>query len=267
MVSESAPVPHVSRRVIDHFAVSATDSRPRLALLKDCSVHRIAEFSIEAEADLGAQRVISSKTYTSARSRGFFCASAQPPLQDSFECNNASELEIFDARRAELLGPSPSMCIFGTRSPSSCHNFLMAQFTKTSSATMASTSAVPPTHARPELDNKQNREWGVLTSSWPSARPSPPLVFRPWLRCQCPSCRIVLRRLDPLRLSCSFFSFKKSPQRLSRVSPMESTRAQLLSSRVFDVDNRGGSNDDVGWMNCFAGTRLGCAGLCSRVGL
>lgn len=109
--------------------------------------------------------------------------------------------------------------------------------------------------------------WGVLTSSWPSARPSRPLVCRPWLRCQSPNCRIVLRRLVPLRLSCSFFSSNKPPQRLSRALPMENTRARFLSGRVFDVDYQSRSDDDVGWMDCFAGTRLGCAGLRSRVGL
>jgi len=64
--------------------------------------------------------------------------------------------------------------------------------------------------------NNKSREWGILTSSLPSARPSRPLVSRPWLRYQFPSYRSVLRRLDPLRLSCSFFSFKKSPQPLSQ---------------------------------------------------
>lgn len=50
---------------------------------------------------------------------------------------------------------------------------------------------------------------------------------------------------------------------------MEIARAQLLSSRVFDVEqSKVDRDDDVGWMECVVGTRLGCAGLCSsRVGL
>lgn len=100
-----------------------------------------------------------------------------------------------------------------------------------------------PTHS--STTNK-NREWGILTFSWPSARPSRPLVCRPWLRFQSPSCRIVLRRLVPLRLSCSFFSSNKPPQRLSRALPMGNTRAQFLSRRCFDLDNQSRLGDDVG---------------------
>lgn len=98
---------------------------------------------------------------------------------------------------------------------------------------MASTSVVPTSLSHPELNNKQTGNGVVLTFSWPSARPSRPSVCRPWLRCQSPSFRSVLRRLVPLRLSCSFSSLNRSPQRLSRASPMEIARAQLLSRRVF----------------------------------
>jgi hypothetical protein len=72
------------------------------------------------------------------------------------------------------------------------------------------------------------------------------LVCRPWLRFQSPSCRIVLRRLVPLRLSCSFFTSNKPPQRLSRALPMGNTRRQFLSIRCFDVDNQSRLGDDVG---------------------
>lgn len=98
-----------------------------------------------------------------------------------------------------------------------------------------STTTCPP---RAQRQTETGSGVRILTSFWPSARPLRPLVCRPWLRCQSPSCRIVLRRLVPLRLSCSFFSYDEPPQRLSQAFPMEITRARLLSSQIFDVDDQ-----------------------------
>jgi hypothetical protein len=193
---------------------------------------------------LRAQRDLSRNTNTDKCLRDFLCASAQLPLRGICRHNNASELETsaysmlsccVHRRRFAPSLPDPLPPSTGPRGPS-----------QSTSPTIAIVSVVPPFQADPELNNKQNREWGVLTFSWPSARPSRPLVCRPWLRCQSPSCRSVLRRLVPLRLSCSSFSSKKPPQRLSQALPMEITRAQFLSSRVFDVDNQSRSVDDVG---------------------
>jgi hypothetical protein len=104
----------------------------------------------------------------------------------------------------------------------------------------------PYTHTHPELINKQNRGQIALTSSLPSARPSPFSVFRPWLQRRCPNYRSVLRRLVPLRLSCSCFSFDKSPHGLSRISSRQTITVQILSIRKFDTDNRSRSGDGVG---------------------
>lgn len=93
-------------------------------MLEGYRAHCIAEFSIEAEADVTAQRHPSSKTYTGTCLRSSLRASIQLPLQGSFRYNNASELEVFSAQYAELLRPSPSICASGTVSPSTIHRIL-----------------------------------------------------------------------------------------------------------------------------------------------
>lgn len=87
----------------------------------------------------------------------FLRASTQPPQLGIFKYNNASELGIFSVQHVELLRPSPSTCDFSDRSPSVFHRFFRAWFT---SATLASTSVVPPLHAHPQLNNKQKQGVG-----------------------------------------------------------------------------------------------------------
>lgn len=127
---------------------------PSAGFLEGCRAHRLAEFSIEAEADLRAQQVSSSKRYTDTCLMSFLRASAQLPLQSIFRYSK-SELEIFSAQHAELLRPSPSTCSFKAvfRHP----QYPQARSTNT---TMPSASIVPSPLAHPELNNKQKQGVG-----------------------------------------------------------------------------------------------------------
>jgi hypothetical protein len=80
----------------------------------------------------------------------------------------------------------------------------------------------------------------ILTSSSPSERPSRPLACRPWLQRRYRGFRIGLRRLDPLRLSCSYFS----PRRCLRHGSLQNRYQGVARARScanmdgFNMDRR-----------------------------
>lgn len=158
-----------------------------------------------------------------------------------FECASLKPLSNFD--RPSIVRPMEAHVAFAHPEMSSSSN---------------SRQSVPPRAHR----KTKTRNGVILTSSSPSGRPSRPLASRPWLQRQCPrSFRIGLRRLDPLRLSCSYFS----PRRCLLHGPLQDrcwdvTRARWCTKSVaFDMDKR------IRQARVVDGCRSGCNALAGRV--